>query len=335
VKPGDEMVFDDRLSAMRRVFFWLTLAFFMCATEARAIETGTQKSPQTRQLQPGDYVWQPQISPDGPIVILVDLSRQLLQVYRNGVEIGRSFISAGVASHETPTGIFTILQKRITHHSNTYHEASMPFTERLTWGGLAIHAGGVPGHPESHGCVHVPLAFAQKLYGVTVKGATVLITGGGTTGGPEATPALEFATTAGTHPPPAGAPFAWHPEAAHSGSLSVVYSSADQQLTIYRGGIEIGQAKTGSAGPAVGDRVYVALAQTYPTGFHEWKLLGSLESSPAPDAATLLQQLAIAPAFLADMRQTVIPGTTLVLTDEPVNEKSHAGGSDILDTASE
>jgi hypothetical protein len=320
---------------MPRVFLCLTLAFLVGAPAARAIESGTQESPQTQQLQPGDYVWQPTVSPDGPIVIIVDLSKQLLQVYRDGVEIGRSTVSGGVAAHETPTGIFTILQKRITHHSNKYHEASMPFMERLTWGGLAIHAGGVPGHPESHGCVHVPLAFARKLYRITVKGATVLITGGGTTGGPEATPALEFATTAGTHPPPNGAPFAWHPEAAHSGSLSVVYSSADQQLTLYRGGIEIGQARTGGAAPAVGDRVYVAQARTDPAGFHGWKLLGSLESSAAPDAAALFQQLAIAPAFLADMRQTVTPGTTLVLTDEPVNEKSHETGTDILDTAGE
>jgi hypothetical protein len=319
---------------MLRVFLCLNLAFWVCVTKAHAIETGTQESPQTQQLQPGDYVWQPEVSPEGPIVIIVDLSKQLLQVYRNGVEVGRSFVSAGVTSHETPTGIFTILQKRITHHSNKYHEASMPFMERLTWGGLAIHAGNVPGHPESHGCVHVPMAFARKLYGITVKGATVLITGGGTTGGPEATPALEFATTAGTHPAPNGAPFAWHPEVSRSGPLSVVYSSADQQLTIYRSGMEIGQARTGGSAPPVGDRVYVALTQTNPTGFHEWKLLGSLESSPAPDAAELLQQLAIAPAFLENMRQTVTPGTTLVLTDEPVNEKSHEPGTDILDTAS-
>jgi hypothetical protein len=335
VESDDETRFGDKLAHMKRVFLCLSLVGLVGATAAQAIETGTQEPAQTQQLKPGDYVWQPTISPDGPIVIIVDLSKQLLQVYRNGVEIGRSFISAGVASHETPTGIFTILQKRTTHHSNKYHEASMPFMERLTWGGLAIHAGGVPGHPESHGCVHVPMAFARKLYGITVKGATVLITGGGTTGGPEATPALEFATTAGTHPPPASAPFAWHPEAAHSGSLSVVYSSADHQLTLYRGGIEIGQARTGGTAPPVGDRVYVALAQTDPAGFHEWKLLGSLESSPAPDEDGLLQQLAIAPAFLADMRQTVIPGTTLVLTDEPVNEKSQSPATDILDTASQ
>jgi hypothetical protein len=320
---------------VKRVFLFLNLALLLGAIEARAIETGIEKNPQVQQLQPGDYVWQPKVSADGPIVIIVDLSKQLLQVYRNGIEIGRSIVSAGVANHETPTGIFTILQKRVTHHSNKYHEALMPFMERLTWGGLAIHAGNVPGRPESHGCVHVPMAFARKLYDVTVKGSTVLVTGGGTTGGPEAKPALGFATTAGTHPPPVGAPFAWHPEVFQSGPLSIVYSSADQQLTIYRGGMEIGQAKTGDDAPAVGDRVYAALGQTTPAGFHEWKLLGSLDSTPAPDAAQLLQQLAIAPAFLDDMRQIVTPGTTLVLTDEPVNEKTHESGTDILDTSKE
>jgi hypothetical protein len=320
---------------MLRLFPVLLLTFLVIAPEVRAIEKGTEQAPQTQQLQPGDFVWQPEISADGPVVITVDLSQQLLQVYRNGIEIGRCFVSAGVPSHETPTGIFTILEKNVTHHSNKYHEASMPFMERLTWGGLAIHAGNVPGHPESHGCVHVPMAFAKKLFAITVKGTTVLITGGGATGGPEAKPDLGFATTAGTHPPPAGAPFAWHPEASPSGPLSVVYSSADHQLTIYRSGMEIGQARTGGASPSVGDRVYSAQSQTNPAGFHDWKLLGSLDSSAAPDATMLLQQLEIPPAFLDDMRQTVTPGTTLVLTDQPVNEKSNKNGTDILDTASQ
>jgi hypothetical protein len=320
---------------MTQVFLFLLFAFSFAATQVRAIETGTQQSPQVQPLQPGDYVWQPKVSPTGPVVIAVDLSSQLLQVYRNGVEIGRCFVSGGVSSHETPTGIFTILEKNVVHHSNKYHEASMPFMERLTWGGLAIHAGNVPGHPESHGCVHVPMEFAKKLYGITIKGSTVLISGDGVTGGPEAKPDLGFATTAGTHPPPTGVPFAWHPDAAASGPLSVVYSSADHQLTIYRGGIEIGQATTSGASPSIGGRVFTAQAQTNSAGFHQWKLLGSIDSSPAPDATELLQQLAIAPSFLDDMRQTVTPGTTLVLTDEPVNERSHGAGSDILDAANQ
>ena len=87
-------------------------------------------------LQAGDYVWHPETASTGPVVIIVDLSKQLLQVYRAGVLIGRSTISSGKGSHATPTGLFTILQKRTSHHSNAYHEASMPYMERLTWGGL-------------------------------------------------------------------------------------------------------------------------------------------------------------------------------------------------------
>jgi hypothetical protein len=315
-----------------RSFLFLLIVFSIATNDSWGIDQGTQKNSQTPELKPGDYVWQPDLSASGPVVITVDLSSQLLQVYRNGIQIGRCCVSGGIQTHETPTGIFTILEKNATHHSNKYHEASMPFMERLTWGGLAIHAGNVPGHPDSHGCVHVPMEFAKKLFGITVKGSTVLITGGGTTGGPEAKPDLGFATTAGTHPPPPGAPFAWHPEASSSGPLSVVYSSADHQVTLYRGGIEIGQARTSDASPSVGDRVYAAAAQINPSGFHDWNLLGSLDTSPAPDAAQLLQQLAIPPTFLDNMRQTVTPGTTLVLTDEPVNQKAKTR-ADILDTA--
>ena len=84
-------------------------------------------------------------------------------------------MSSGRAGHATPTGVFTILQKARVHHSSTYDEASMPYTERLTWDGVALHAGGVPGYPSSHGCVHLPLAFAELLFGVTQVGTTVVI----------------------------------------------------------------------------------------------------------------------------------------------------------------
>jgi lipoprotein-anchoring transpeptidase ErfK/SrfK len=153
---------------MKDVILGVSLAVLIIwATDAGAIESGTEVSPQNPKLQAGDYVWQPDVAPTGPVVIVVDLSKQVLKVFRNGVQIGRSTISSGKDSHPTPPGIFTILQKKVTHHSNIYHEASMPYMERLTWDGLAIHAGNLPGFPESHGCVHVPMQFAKKLYGVT------------------------------------------------------------------------------------------------------------------------------------------------------------------------
>ncbi|MBE7157380.1 MAG: L,D-transpeptidase family protein, partial [Rhodospirillales bacterium] len=89
--------------------------------------------------------------------------------------IGRAAASSGIKSHPTAAGTYTILTKNKTYHSEKYHEASMPFMERLTWDGMAIHGGNNPGRPSSHGCIHVPLDFAEKLYGITEKGDTVLI----------------------------------------------------------------------------------------------------------------------------------------------------------------
>ena len=306
------------------------------AAGADAIESGTQESPQTAHLNPGDFVWHPESAPDGPVVIVVDLAQQRLQVFRNGVQIGRSTVSSGEGKYATPAGIFTIVQKQVTHHSNLYHEARMPYMERLTWSGLAIHAGNVPDHPESHGCVHVPMDFAKKLYDITSQGCTVLITNGQNSSGPTDKPDLAFSTGTTSAPKTSPAtPFVWRPDAAPTGSLSVVYSSADRQVHVYRAGVEIGRADTGNAAPPdVGNRVYAAHAQTAPDGSHQWNLLGSLESSPAPNAADVLHQLNIPPPFRDDMRKTITPGTTLVLTDEPVDRtKPGDPGSDIMDTA--
>jgi L,D-transpeptidase catalytic domain len=88
-------------------------------------------------VKPGEYVWQPELSPAEPVVIVVNLPEQLLYVYRNGVRIGWTTISSGKVGHRTPTGIFTILQKSVEHTSTIYKGASMPYMERLTWGGIA------------------------------------------------------------------------------------------------------------------------------------------------------------------------------------------------------
>src|SRR5690606_30933068 len=105
------------------------------------------------RLQAGEYLWMPEMAPTGPVVLVISLPEQLLHVYRNGVRIGVSTVSTGKAGHETPTGVFSILQKRKEHYSNLYNNAPMPFMQRLTWDGIALHAGNLPGYPASHGCV--------------------------------------------------------------------------------------------------------------------------------------------------------------------------------------
>ena len=136
---------------------------------------GTAVAAVPARLKPGEYLWVPEVSPRGPIVMIVSLPEQLAYVYRNGVLIGASTVSTGKKGHETPTGVFTILQKNEDHYSNVYDDAPMPYMQRLTWSGVALHAGRLPGYPASHGCVRMPYEFAQKLYGETKTGLTVVV----------------------------------------------------------------------------------------------------------------------------------------------------------------
>ncbi len=126
-------------------------------------------------LQPGSFSWAPDRSPSGPVVMVVSLPEQRMHVYRNGVRIAVSTVSTGIKGRDTPPGSYEILQKQLMHHSNLYDDAPMPFMQRITWDGLALHAGRLPGHPASHGCVRLPRAFAEKLYGITKLGARVII----------------------------------------------------------------------------------------------------------------------------------------------------------------
>ena len=123
-----------------------------------------QLASQSENLKPGEWLLYPNIAPTGPVLVYVDLGRQRATIYRNGVRIGVSTISSGKDGYETPTGVFTILEKDKDHHSKTYEDASMPFQQRLTWKGVAMHAGNLPGFPASHGCVRLPMEFAKKLF---------------------------------------------------------------------------------------------------------------------------------------------------------------------------
>lgn len=128
-----------------------------------------------RDLAPGEFEWAPELSTQGAMVVVVSLPEQRAHVYRDGVRIGVSTISSGKPGNETPTGVFPILQKKRMHHSNLYNNAPMPFMQRLTWDGIALHAGKIPGQPASHGCVRLPLAFSKLLFEETEHGMLVVI----------------------------------------------------------------------------------------------------------------------------------------------------------------
>ena len=152
------------------------LAFFTSVSlPTSAIAFDTIRAASVTSLEPGQFVWQPEASSEGEVVVVVSLQLQKAFVYRGDGLIGLSTISSGKAGHETPTGTFEILQKRREHYSNKYNNAPMPFMQRLTWSGVALHGGDIPGYPASHGCIRLPTRFARHLFGATELGATVHI----------------------------------------------------------------------------------------------------------------------------------------------------------------
>jgi L,D-transpeptidase catalytic domain len=126
-------------------------------------------------LTPGKYLWEDDAAL-GPVSILISLPDQRAYVYRGQTLVAVSAVSTGKEGKETPVGVFNILQKKVMNRSNLYDGAPMPFMQRLTWDGIAIHAGRNPGFPASHGCIRVPTEFAKKLYAATEMGATVEVT---------------------------------------------------------------------------------------------------------------------------------------------------------------
>jgi hypothetical protein len=116
--------------------------------------------------------------PTRTLSIVVSLEKQQLTLYADGEPIASSPVSTGKPGHETPTGVFSIIEKDRWHHSNLYDDAPMYFMQRITWSGVALHQGIVPNHPASHGCVRLPEAFPRQLWGITKPGVRVIIARG-------------------------------------------------------------------------------------------------------------------------------------------------------------
>jgi lipoprotein-anchoring transpeptidase ErfK/SrfK len=143
-----------------------------------AAEAASALTPATAAngVAPGHFVWRADAAgAAGPVRVLVSLPLQVAFVFKGSALVGVSSVSSGVAGYDTPTGTFTILQKDKDHKSNIYDDAPMPYMLRLTWDGVALHAGKVTGEPASHGCVRLPTAFARKLYDLAELGATVSV----------------------------------------------------------------------------------------------------------------------------------------------------------------
>jgi lipoprotein-anchoring transpeptidase ErfK/SrfK len=134
-----------------------------------------KKSEPGDSLRPGQFVWENRTAYKNPLRVIVVLEFQRLYVFDGDDLVGFTTISTGKKGHETPAGIFKILEKRVEHYSNIYDNAPMPYMQRLTWDGIALHAGRIPGYPASHGCIRMPLGFAKALFGATKVAQEVIV----------------------------------------------------------------------------------------------------------------------------------------------------------------
>lgn len=285
-------------------------------------------------LKEGSFVWTPAAAPAGPIVVVVSLAEQRAYAYRNGVRIGYATASTGKKGYETPTGVFTTLQKEAEHRSSIYDDAPMPYTQRLTWGGVALHAGGLPGYPSSHGCVHLPSAFAQLLFDASPLGMTVVVSDQAMAPEQVVHPAALAPVDAATGAPmpvPTLAPtedFRWMPEQSPAGPVSILISGADRRILVLRNGIEIGHARVGIRDPEVplGSHVFTVVEDWSPAPddatagriVRQWVavgLPGYAGEDPEPLEPTHSGRIAIPPGFIAVLRPLLVPGTTLMITD--------------------
>jgi len=286
---------------------------------------------EAHELKPGQFSWHPERAKSGPVSIIVSLPDQLVHVYRNGIRIGVSTCSTGKKGHRTPTGVFTILQKDKHHRSSTYNNAPMPNMNRLTWSGIALHAGKLPGYPASHGCVRLPRKFSALLFTVTHLGTPVIIANGHTQPREVVHPGMALDQHA-EHEFEAVVANLKGKKIPHEKGVttSVLVSRADQEILIMENGeiVSKGRATIRDAQTPLGEHVFVlnrphdgrkGLAwhavghhPTLTNGFHE------------PEEA-VIKRINADRASISSLQERMHPGMMLVMTDLPLHPERRSG----------
>ncbi|MBC9251441.1 hypothetical protein A9179_14310 [Pseudomonas alcaligenes] len=329
---------------MRRLLLTLLLLPALSGAAPLQIPAGPELRAQLQALKPGQFLWYPQVSPQGPVTLLVSLTEQRAYVYRNGLLIGVSTVSTGRAGKDTPTGVFTILQKSVNHHSTLYNSAAMPYMQRLTWDGVALHAGSLPGYPSSHGCVHLPLEFAKTLYTITGFDSTTVIISDSHSAPTEVNhPGLLAPQVADGKPqgePPAAGSAYLDDSQAGKGPLSILISRADLRVYVFRAGQLIGSAPVQDNGVQMphGLAVFSLLQKPPPTEFDpapplRWSAVALSDPQGGETPLEQLGQVSVDGDFLRRLHDAMDIGTTLVITDlSSTRETRSAGQMTVINT---
>lgn len=301
----------------------LVLASAVAHAQGATASSPAEFAHRAESLKPGEWVWAPGVAPEGPVLVYVDLSRQMATIYRNGVRIGVTTISSGKPGYGTPTGVFTILQKNVDHRSNKYNSAPMPYQERLTWDGVALHAGGLPGYPESHGCIHLPFGFSRELFAITSIGATVVIEGNAVDHIRTSDASLLAPYDAKGEPLDAPSlgdqQYVWQPERSPRGPMTIIVSKTDQRVVVLRNGVEIGRSVARVNDDDTASHVISLTAG--PNGQPRWLFVGlpghEEEEGRELDEA-VINRLRLPRGFYQAVRAALQPGTTILITTSSV-----------------
>ncbi|MEW9808367.1 L,D-transpeptidase [Mesorhizobium sp. ZMM04-5] len=306
------------MTTSRRTFLGLSGGLAATLALPRA-STAQLVNKHAEDLRNGEFNWFPERSRSGPMLIIVSIPDQLVHVYRNDVRVAASTCSTGKPGHGTPTGVFKILEKDKHHHSSTYNNAPMPNMNRLTWSGVALHAGNLPGYPASHGCVRLPLEFSQLLFGVTHLGMTVVIADASSQPASVVHPGMvlgdyarhEFEeidvvalnTSEG------------HPD--HANSTSIVVSRPDRKVTVWDNGevVAEGGATIQSPDQPFGERTFVLSGHDKGKGHLHW--FGFGHGNADDEHAETLQRVKADPPVRNAIQKRMHHGMTVVVSDQP------------------
>jgi hypothetical protein len=321
------------VSLTRRTVMLASLATPLAAAFPRAI---AQEAPDLSKMKPGQFSWNPERSPAGPVVVLVSIPDQRVTVYRGGGLIGASTCSTGKPGHTTPSGVFVILQKDKNHHSSTYNNAPMPYMERLTWQGVALHAGNLPGYPASHGCIRLPLEFAKLLFGVTTLGTPVVVADAKMATADIRHPGLlisdhieamahDAVKTVAAKP--------HHPEHAtmqtHEAAAFVI-STADRKLLAFVNGKEVFASPVTLKAPekSYGNHAFSLTGPDSDPRHMKWMAIG-LDAAHAGQSdrivASTLNKVDLPPEAAKRVVALMHPGSTMVITSGPATAQNRTG----------
>ena len=315
-----------QLLTRRRVSWLLSAAALSLSRNAFAEPTLTAID----SLQPGQFSWHPEKAPAGHLVIVVSLPDQRLYAYRQGVRIAVSTCSTGKPGHKTPTGVFAILQKDKHHRSSTYNNAPMPNMNRLTWSGVALHAGDLPGYPASHGCVRLPLEFSEKIFGITEVGTPVIIADAATYPSVVSHPGMILAKNrqrdfnAVAHAVKRKQIASQHTIPSKPSNSAILISSNNQEIIVMDDGVIVAKGAMSFSEPdrPLGNHVFILSSINLANKELQWRTIGYYNDSRREIELTelaTLQRVHADEAILNEIRSRMYPGTVLVTVDEPLS----------------